>query len=328
MISGAGGFLHLFCLKSGNNPMRAHVSYGNLVTLQAMCARGYIRNTVTVLLAGLLLQSCLERSSLFWNDNAVARVGKVILSKEDVRNAVPEGVTGQDSAFFASSFVDKWMITQLKLQEAERMFSSSSEDIDGMVEEYRRSLLVRKLEQSYLNSEPSEEPDSASMVEYYDSHKSEFRLESSMVKGVVVELSDRFPRRLTLEKMMDYKTSGGKRDFEAFCAKNNIRYRAFDEWVTFEEFLSNIPVVRNQKHDDLLQSRKVQKIHQNSTLCLFRIVNVLNASDAMPFDMVRDKIQRILENRRQSDVIRQYEQNAMDRALENGEAKRYVNNEE
>jgi len=44
-------------------------------------------------------------------------------------------------------YIDRWVVKQLKLKEAEVLFSSSADDIDRMVEEYRQALLIRKLDQ-------------------------------------------------------------------------------------------------------------------------------------------------------------------------------------
>lgn len=48
-------------------------------------------------------------------------------------------------------YIDRWVLKQLKLQEAETLFSSSAGDIDKMVEEYRQALLIRQLDQHYVD---------------------------------------------------------------------------------------------------------------------------------------------------------------------------------
>ncbi|MDE5851937.1 MAG: hypothetical protein K2H25_04010, partial [Alistipes sp.] len=80
----------------------------------------------------------------------MAEVGSSKLRVPDVQSAVPAGVKGADSMAFVRVFVDRWVRKQLKLQEAEVLFSASEADIDRQVEEYRQTLLIRKLEQQYV----------------------------------------------------------------------------------------------------------------------------------------------------------------------------------
>ena len=44
----------------------------------------------------------------------------------DVRSVVPKGLSGDDSAAFMKLYVDRWVVKQLKLEEAETLFSSAA----------------------------------------------------------------------------------------------------------------------------------------------------------------------------------------------------------
>lgn len=99
----------------------------------------------------LFLASCQELPGYFASDTTLARAGNKELRMRDVESVVPKGVTGDDSAAFMKVYVDRWVCKQLKLQEAEVLFSASADDIDKMVEEYRQALLIRKLDQHYVD---------------------------------------------------------------------------------------------------------------------------------------------------------------------------------
>ena len=142
----------------------------------------------------LLAMSCREAQTLFGYDT-VAKVGRKTLTAADIAQAVPKGITGQDSVNYVDSYMDKWIIRQLKLQEAELIFSTSEGDIDRMVEEYRQSLLIRKIEQYYLDKDVDFEITDDDIEQYYNSHKSDFRLSAPVVRGYVVTVPERYRRR-------------------------------------------------------------------------------------------------------------------------------------
>jgi hypothetical protein len=215
------------------------------------------------------------------------------------------------------------MVGRLKQQEAEKIFSQSESDIDKLVEEYRRSLLVYRLDRHYLKAEPCPEITDKDILAYYNEFKSDFRLSQPMVKGEIVAISDSYRRREQLVKWFDSSKAEHREDFVESCRKNNFLHLQFEEWVSFSDFLSNLPLLRTARHEGMLSNRKVQKILHDKTYYYYRIKSVLNVGDAMPFDMVKENIRQILINSHRASVIHRQEEMIMKTALSSGHAKVY-----
>ena len=284
-----------------------------------------IWNYISVLVVLLLATSCREASTFFGYDTIV-RVGRNSLSSADISAAVPKGLSGADSVSYVASYIDKWIIRQLKLQEAELIFSSSESDIDRMVEEYRQSLLIRKIEQYYLDKDDDFQITDEQIETYYNNHKSDFRLTKAVVKGYIVSFPDKFRRKDWLLQMM--RSSKGMSDdkfkeFEQVCLKNNFRMVKCDEWVESTEFWANLPLLRTANHDKRLSERGVQQIHYDATCYAFRITDVLNTGETMPLFMAKDKIVSILTKRRKGEIVRQNEERIRQNADNNGLIKIY-----
>lgn len=284
-----------------------------------------IWNYISVFVVLLLATSCREASTLFGYDTVV-RVGRNTLSSADIAAAVPKGLSGTDSVNYVDSYIDKWIIRQLKLQEAELIFSSSEGDIDRMVEDYRQSLLIRKIEQYYLDKDVDLQITDADIEAYYNSHKGDFRLTSAVVKGYIVSFPEKYRRKEWLLQMMRSAKdeSGDKfKEFEQVCLKNNFRMVKYEEWVDFSDYLANLPLLRSANHDKRLSERGVQQIHYDATCYAFRITDVLSAGEPMPLFMAKDKIVSILTKRRQGEIIRQNEERIRQNADNNGLIKIY-----
>ena len=279
-------------------------------------------NYISVLLALFCATSCREASTFFGFDT-VAKVGHNILTTTDISSAVPKGLSGADSISYVDSYIDKWVIRQLKLQEAELIFSSSEADIDRMVEEYRQSLLIRKIEQYYLDKDSDFQITEADIEEYYKSHKNDFKLTSAVVKGYVVSFPEKYRRRDWLLQMMRSPKAEKFNEFEQVCMKNNFKLIKYDEWVDYSEYLAHLPVLRSANHDKLLLERGVQQIRHDAAYYCFRVTDMLKAGEPMPLFMAKDKIVRILTNRRQGEVIRRNEERILKNADDNGLVKVY-----
>ena len=134
-----------------------------------------LRAKIAVAAGVLLLAGCRELPRYFAGDTTIARAGGKDLRLGDVRSVVPQGLSGDDSAAFMKVYIDRWVLKQLKLQEAETLFSSSAGDIDKMVEEYRQALLIRQLDQHYVDRSIDTVFTADEIAAYYNAHKADFQ---------------------------------------------------------------------------------------------------------------------------------------------------------
>ena len=271
----------------------------------------------------LVMGACNSWSGFRADDELVARVGINYLYRSELAASMPAGIAEADSINYSKAFIDKWIIGQLKQQEAEKLFSQSGADIDRLVEEYRRSLLVHRLDRHYLESEPSIEITDKDIVAYYNSHKGDFRISQPMVKGEIVAIAESFRRREQMVKWFDSSKAEDREDFAELCRKNNFLHLQFEEWEPFSDFLANLPLLRNSKSESMLSNRKTQKIHHNKTYYYYRITHAMKVGDTMPLDMAKENIRQILINRYRADVIHRQEERIMDNALSSGHAAIY-----
>ena len=208
-----------------------------------------LRTKIAVVAATLFLAGCQELPGYFASDTTLARAGGSELKMRDVESVVPKGVTGEDSAAFMKVYVDRWVRKQLKLQEAEILFSASADDIDKMVEEYRQALLIRKLDQHYVDRSIDTTFTENEIAAYYNAHKADFRLDRTLVKGRIVQFGEGYRQARKLRELMGTKSEARQQDFRDICAKNDFTVTDFsDQWVDFPEFLSYLPTLRSQNY--------------------------------------------------------------------------------
>lgn len=275
----------------------------------------------------LFAAGCQELPNYFVGDNTLARVGRTELYQRDVMQAVPAGMSGVDSVAFVELYIDRWIKKQLKLREAEQLFSDSAEDIDRQVEEYRQSLLIRKLDQYYVDRSIDTLFTEDEIAAYYKAHQSDFRLDRTIVKGRVLRFDDRYRQAKKLLELMASPSSERQQDFRDLCVKNDFQLTDFtDSWVDFQEFLSYLPTLRSQNYDAALDLRGVQQMRDSYARYYYQIGAVLRAGDPIPLELVRANIRRILFNKRQSELIRSHEEELFEKAGAKGDFRIYEHN--
>ena len=291
-----------------------------------MCSnRGHILRTLVLCTAVLLLSaSCRELPRYFGGIRTVARVGEAELSEQELHRALSQGLSAADSAAYAQVYVDRWIRKQLKLQEAAQLFSSDEADIDRMVEEYRQSLLIRKLEQFYVDRLVDTTYTEEDLAAYYNAHAADFKLDRTIVRGIVVRVPKEYRRRVQLRELLGSKRPTQQQDLHDLCLKNDLGLTdRTAEWIDYDDFLSLLPTVRSQNYETLLAKEGVQEMSDNGSYYLFRIDAVRKAGEAVPLEQLRPTIRRVLFNRRQQQVIREHEESLYEHAMEQGEIRRY-----
>lgn len=288
------------------------------------CTNRYIVCTLALLLA-----ACQELPRYFAGEEVLARVGEKELVAEELRRSIPSGLSESDSSAYAHVFVDRWVRRQLKIREAEQLFSSSVADIDRQVEEYRQSLLIRKLDQFYVDRLVDTTFTAEELEAYYNSHKSDFKLDRPIVKGCVVRVPKGYRQRARLKELMASKQEARQQDFRDICLKQEFRLDDYTTaWGDWSEFLNQLPTMRSESYDALLSKTGIQEMSDRENYYYFRIDEVRRAGDIIPLERLQQTIRRILFNGRQQQVIRDHEEQLYNASMEEGAVRLYTDDEQ
>lgn len=281
---------------------------------------------ISLLFAMATMVACQELPDYMVGSNTVARVGKKELNISEIQAATPAGLTGADSISFAKLYIDKWLVRQLKLEEAEQLFSEAETDIERLVEDYRQSLLMRKVDQHHIDEQLSEDFSEQDIADYYNSHKANFTLDRTLVKGRILCFDDDYRQAKKLKEQMAKASTSATADkqFTDICEKNDfllIDNRA--EWVNLADFVSHLPIAHTQDYSSILDRLGIQEMKDNNARYYFELTSVCRKGNVAPLEIVADNIRRILITQRRSEIIKNHEQSIVSSAFESGHARIY-----
>ena len=116
-------------------------------------------------------------------EEAIARVNEVYLFKDDLKKALPENLSAEDSTIFANNFINQWATQQLLVQGAEVNLSDKKlEKFDRLVQQYKNDLYSK----AYLEALVAKNLDTVVSFEaastYYESNKEAFKLNENLIK--------------------------------------------------------------------------------------------------------------------------------------------------
>ena len=276
----------------------------------------------------LLFGACRELPLPFEYDRVIAQVGDKKLRESDVQSIYAQATTAEDSTALLEIYVDRWVKKELKLRAAENLFRDSEEAIEAMVNEYRNSLLTRRLDQYYVDQELDTLFTDAQIEEYYNRHPSDFRLDRTVVRGRQMLVPSNFRQTTKLREAMRSTSVDKLQDWHDMCQKNNLEIQEYSLWVDYTEFLSTLPTSRGRKYEELLKKDVLQEMRVDDGRYYFVVTDIRRAGDAAPLERVRETIKRILFNQRQSEIIRAHEEQIYKEALLSGELRINLDDEE
>jgi len=121
----------------------------------------------------LILHSCSEKEKV---EGAVARVNDRYLMEEELQSVMPGNQTPQDSVLFRNNYINTWATRELLYDKALINVRSEDDEIDNLVEDYRRELLIERYKRAVLQQDLDTVVTEANLDEYYEMNKNVYRL--------------------------------------------------------------------------------------------------------------------------------------------------------
>ncbi len=287
-----------------------------------------LRRIIYFALIALTQLSCQELPRFIDSGRVVASVGDKSLAESEIISAIPSDLKGEDSLAFVVTYTEKWIQRQVKVLEAERIFTSSGQEIESMVEAYRQSLLTRKLDQYYIDSS-KESPFTDEDVEgYYSKNSRNFKLDVPIVKGSILRIPQDHSGVSKLTTLMKSTSEDKRQDLISISEKfEDLELEHFEsKWVNYSDFIAMLPIVRGASSDQYMKRSGVQSLKDDTHTYLFEINEYREEGDVAPLERADGAIRRLLSSEYQTELIRRQEERLYEQAQKDKLIKNHINN--
>lgn len=253
-------------------------------------------------------------------EDVVAVVDGVELRTGDIKRDMPTGITGADSVTFVRMYIENWVLNRLKIKRAEEVLTSSSDDIERLVEGYRQSLLMRQLDQYYIDKSLDTEITDKQIAAYYRANSASFKLDHNVVQGVIVKVPKAFRNTTTLTTAMRNSAKEGEwQELDALAEKHSLKVvNMAAEWVSYSDFLSNLPTERSRSYNDLITKSTVQQMSSDDAIFYFIITDRALKGEIAPMASIENDIRRRLYSERRREIVEEYEAELKRQSVKDG----------
>lgn len=209
----------------------------------------------------------------------------------------------EDSLRTVQQYISQWAKDELVYGESQQsltMKGGRKQEIDRMVEDYRRALYVQAYEQLLVERRmPKNVPDSV-VSRVYEQMPDRFVLDESIVKGMLVVVPN---EARDIAKLRGWMAKGSMDEIEKYVYKSASGYELFDDrWVRTSGLMSKIPMERAALETALKNKDQIEVSDSLKTYIL-QVTEKELAGERMPVDFARPEIEKMVLNARQVEFL-------------------------
>ena len=268
-----------------------------------------------ILLTILVISSCVHKTPDVARKPLLEVEGNFLYTDE-VQQIIPPNVNDTDSTAIANSYIRKWVTDVLMYENAKRNITNKNE-IEELVESYRKSLTIHQYQQKMIEQKLPKEPTEADMKAFYTQYSAQLVLKENIIKGLLLIIPQKAPKLNIVRTWVQSGNSKSLENIDKYSLQNAISYDYFgDKWLPLSEILKRIPLKIEDPTKFLATNRFVETSDSTEHYFL-RIEAYKTTGQAEPYDMAKDRIANILLNKQKADFIAKFEKEIYNDAVAN-----------
>jgi len=274
----------------------------------------YIYLTI-ISLTLIVISSCVHKTPEAARKPLLEVEGR-FLYVDEVQQIIPPNVSVTDSTEIAHSYIRKWVTDVLMYENAKRNVTNINE-IDELVESYRKSLTIHQYQQKMIEQRLPKEPSEVDLKAFYTQYSAQLVLKENIIKGLLLIIPQKAPKMNNVRSWVQSGNTKSLESIEKYSLQNAISYDYFgDKWLPLSEILKRIPL-KIEDPSRFLSSNRFVETSDSTQHYFLRIESFKLSGQVEPYEMAKDRISNILLNKQKADFITKFENEIYNDAVSN-----------
>lgn len=259
------------------------------------------------------LTACNNHQEAIDEESIVAEVDGEYLTKVQLANMLPQGLSKKDSIELSNQFIDKWIAEVAFYKEANDKLEEDLSGIDQDVNAYKRTLVNHIYETRLVEANLDTVVSREEAESYYNAHQENFILSQNLVKVYYIKVPVQSPALAKMKKLIGSSKPNDKADLTNLCIQNAESYFINDStWLFMEDLRNEVPGLKEQPDVSLFKGRVFEFTDANYYYYL-NIRDVKARNSLSPFNFEYSGIRKMILNNRKADLIRNYKNELLSR---------------
>lgn len=260
----------------------------------------------------VLLSQCVSKNTSNKEDKLLANVYDRNLYLSDLEGVVPENTLDTDSVLLVSAHVQRWILEQLMMYEAERNIPKDL-NIDELVRNYRASLVRFNFEEQLIAEKLDSTVSEDELRAYYEQNSDQFQLESTILKCQMLKISSEAPKK-DLNKLWNSKNPLDAPKLSAYAQKwANLSLLDKERWYTLEEVAALLP--KGTLTADNVSAQREGTLSDGGNQYYYRILEAFKGKTTAPYDYAKDQALKIILHKRKQELLVRWKEDLYQKEL-------------
>jgi len=239
------------------------------------------------------------------------------LYQDELQSVIPPNANDTDSIDIAKSYIQNWVTDVLMYENAKRNITNKDE-IEELVENYRKSLTIHQYQQKMIEQRLPKEPAEEDLKTFYAQYSSQLILKENILKGLLLIVPKKAPKIGNVRNWVQSGNAKSLESIEKYSIQNAISYDYFgDKWLSLSEIMKKIPL-KIEDPSKFVSSNKFVEMEDSTQHYFLKIESFRVSGQVEPYEMAKDRISTILLNKQKSDFILKFENELYKDAVDNG----------
>lgn len=263
----------------------------------------------------LFCASCTGNKHDHSGQTPLVEVDGDFLYKEDLQSVLPAGLSKEDSTLFAEHYIRSWAEELLLYKKAESNIPDNNE-IERLVGNYRKSLVMHAYQQELINQKLSEEIPEQEYVDFYEKNKELFKLNRPLIKGLFIKVPLTSPKLGSVRKWYRADTQDAVENLEKYSLQNAVKYEYFyNKWVPVTDVLDLIPL-KVPDQEEYVNSNRHIELKDTAFHYFLHVTDYRAAGEQEPYELAVSKVKEMIVNIKQVEFMKQVKDDLYQRAVD------------
>lgn len=253
----------------------------------------------------------------------IATVYTYNLYESDLSSAVPAGLTPEDSARRAESYINSWVREMLLLSKAESNLPANDPEMEQKLRAYKNSLIIYEYETELVHQKLDTVVTDAEIEAYYNEHASDFQLRDNIVKVVYVKVDNKAPNLAKLKGWVKSDKPTDREELDKYCRQYATNYYLDDaSWLLLDDLLKEVPI-QSYNWELFLQTNRFVEVSDSTHTYYLSFKGYMTRNSQSPLSFEKENIRSIILNKRKLELIDRMHDDLYNEAVENDRIKIY-----
>ena len=271
--------------------------------------------TYLILLIGLI--SCEQDTP---DQNAVARVNDKYLSNTELDEAMPIGLAIEDSILYRNNYIKIWATKELLLEKARINVEDDNGEIEALILDYRRELLIDRYKKALLQQELDTVITDSDINDYYEANKNVYRLNEDLVQLKYIHFDKDMNDKKELVRLFK---SEAPEDLDELIDRELEFYSfSFNDsiWVAYRDVEKKLAFLKEEKN--IKNKQYIQK-EDSLGVYLLAVKDLRRRNEIAPLNYVIPTIKQMILHKRKLELMNEIEKTIMVDAINNKQFEQY-----